>query len=48
MKLPLSGRALTAGAVAVATLMTGGAVAGAAPATAPRPLPRQPPHPTYR
>ncbi|MBQ0915549.1 M28 family metallopeptidase [Streptomyces sp. RM99] len=37
MKLPLSGRALTAGAVAVATLMTGGAVAGAAPATAPAP-----------
>ncbi|MFE6532625.1 MULTISPECIES: M28 family metallopeptidase [Streptomyces] len=38
MKLPLSGRALTAGAVAVATLMTGGAVAGAAPATAPAPV----------
>ncbi|WMC87931.1 M28 family metallopeptidase [Streptomyces rochei] len=37
MKLPLSGRALTAGVVAVATLMTGGAVAGAAPATAPAP-----------
>ncbi|MFH9729379.1 M28 family metallopeptidase [Streptomyces sp. NPDC017260] len=33
MKLPLSGRALTAGAVAVATLMTGGSVAGAAPAS---------------
>ncbi|MFI0039649.1 M28 family metallopeptidase [Streptomyces mutabilis] len=32
MKLPLSGRALTAGAVAVATLMAGGSVAGAAPA----------------
>ncbi len=33
MKLPLSGRALTAGAVAAATLMAGGSVAGAAPAT---------------
>ncbi|MGC9498301.1 M28 family metallopeptidase [Streptomyces sp. WG7] len=32
MKLPLPGRALTAGAVAVATLMTGGSVADAAPA----------------
>ncbi|MET8567217.1 M28 family metallopeptidase [Streptomyces sp. NPDC004783] len=33
MKLLVSGRALAAGAVAVATLMTGGAVAGAAPAS---------------
>ncbi|MGC9379544.1 M28 family metallopeptidase [Streptomyces sp. MH13] len=33
MKLPLSGRALTAGAAAVATLMTGGSVADAAPST---------------
>jgi aminopeptidase S len=33
MKLPLSGRSLTAGAVAVATLMTGGSVAGAASAS---------------
>ncbi|WP_121748601.1 M28 family metallopeptidase [Streptomyces sp. E2N166] len=33
MKLPRPGRALTAGAVAVATLITGGSVAGAAPAT---------------
>ncbi|MFH8973115.1 M28 family metallopeptidase [Streptomyces sp. NPDC017890] len=32
MKLPLSGRALTAGAVAAATLVTGGSAAGAAPA----------------
>lgn len=32
MKLPFSGRALTAGAVAVATLATGGSVAGAASA----------------
>ncbi|MET9183969.1 M28 family metallopeptidase [Streptomyces tendae] len=32
MKLPLSGRALTAGAVAVATLVTGGSAAGAATA----------------
>ncbi|MFH8526995.1 M28 family metallopeptidase [Streptomyces tendae] len=35
MKLPLSGRALTAGAVAVATLVTGGSAAGAATAPAP-------------
>ncbi|MFB6551353.1 M28 family metallopeptidase [Streptomyces sp. NPDC056405] len=35
MKLPRSGRALTAGAVAVATLITGGSMAGAAPAPAP-------------
>ncbi|MGW0011610.1 M28 family metallopeptidase [Streptomyces tendae] len=34
MKLPLSGRALTAGAVAVATLVTGGSAAGAATAPA--------------
>ncbi|GHA53987.1 aminopeptidase [Streptomyces tendae] len=35
MKLLLSGRALTAGAVAVATLVTGGSAAGAATAPAP-------------
>ncbi|WP_399887439.1 M28 family metallopeptidase [Streptomyces sp. BBFR51] len=35
MKLPLSGRALTAGAVAVATLVTGGSAAGVASASAP-------------
>lgn len=40
MKLPLSGRALTAGAVAVATLVTGGSAAGAA--TAPAPAPAHP------
>ncbi|MFD5052677.1 M28 family metallopeptidase [Streptomyces tendae] len=37
MKLLLSGRALTAGAVAVATLVTGGSAAGAATATATAP-----------
>ncbi|MFF4913987.1 M28 family metallopeptidase [Streptomyces tendae] len=40
MKLPPSGRALTAGAVAVATLVTGGSAAGAA--TAPAPAPAHP------
>lgn len=52
MQLLPSGRALTAGAVAVVTLMAGGSAAGAAsapvhPATPPA-LPLPPPRPTYR
>ncbi|MFJ4687309.1 M28 family metallopeptidase [Streptomyces sp. NPDC088789] len=43
MKLSVSGRAATAAVVAVATVLTGGSLAGAAPASAPASVPTAPP-----